>query len=87
LKNLVSLVGRCTPTDPQKQAWLASARALVAVPDSIVNTIASYTRDPVALYDYRRQVAEAIVQGIPYAGGDIPPDADGEAWATPATTA
>lgn len=82
LKNLVALVDRCTPTDPAKQAWLATARALLVVPSSIVNSVTSYTRDPAALYDYRRQIAEAVVQGISYAD-DAPPDADVDGFGDP----
>jgi hypothetical protein len=84
LNNLVSLVGRCTPADPQKQAWLASARTLLAIPDSVVTSIASFTRDPAVLDDFRRQVAEAIVQGIPYNDPNlIPPDTDGDGVGDP----
>ena len=84
LQTLVSLVGRCTPADPTKQAWLASARALLAVPSTVVGTTTSYTRDPAVLYDFRRQVAEAILQGLPYNDPNlIPADTDGDGVGDP----
>lgn len=78
LKTLVALIDRCPPSDPQVQAWLTSARALLTVPASIVNSVTSYTRDPAALYQYRQQVAESLLQGIQLSGGSIPPDSDGD---------
>jgi hypothetical protein len=54
---------RTLPSNPARQAFLAQADALVAVPVSIVNTLASYTRTPATLYDYRQQVANAILSG------------------------
>ena len=83
LKSLVALVDRCPPAEPQQQAWLTSARALLAVPGSIVNSVSSYTRDPAAFYNYRRQIAEAVVQGIAYASGDIPADTDSDGLGDP----
>jgi hypothetical protein len=80
VKNLVAVINRCPPTDPQKLAWLADAQALLVVPTSIVSTVTSYTRDPAVLYNYRLQVAQAILQGIVYAGGDTPPDSDSDGF-------
>jgi len=77
LNSLVVLVNRCTPTDPQKLAWLSNAQTLLAVPSSVVNSISSYTRDPAVLYNYRSQVAAAILEGIIYSG-DAPPDTDSD---------
>lgn len=79
LRTMVSLVGRCTPSTPQAQAWLQNARALLAVPGNVVTSIATYTRDPAVLDDFRRQVAEAIIAGTPYAAPAlILPDTDGD---------
>ena len=84
LKNLVSRIGRCTPADPQKQLWLQNARALLDIPATVVYSTASFTRDPAVLGDFRRQLAEAIVQGIPWDLPElIPPDTDGDGVGDP----
>jgi len=48
---------------PQRRAFLEEAEALLAVPDRVVENTTRFTTDPDVLYDYRAQLAEAIVEG------------------------
>ncbi|HPD30626.1 MAG TPA: thrombospondin type 3 repeat-containing protein [Phycisphaerae bacterium] len=80
LKDIAGKLGRC-PSTPEVDAYVQSARALLAVPAEVVAGLSTsaYTRDPAVLYGYRQQLAEAIVQGqalllvMP-----VPPDSDGD---------
>jgi len=56
--------------DPQlsaaRQAWLAKAKELVAVPEELVAGITEWSRDPLVLRQWRSDLAAAIAQaGIP----------------------
>ncbi len=44
----------------QQRQWLAQAREALVVPDSLVKTMASYSRDPQRLYAYRERLAALI---------------------------
>lgn len=84
LKTLAALIARCPSGDPAQQTFLQNAASLLAVPSHIVTTIAIYTRDPGALYAYRRQLAEAILQGQQLLNTlPIPPDSDGDGVGDP----
>jgi len=53
------------PSAPQ-QAWLTEARAALQVPETLVNSVSEYSRDPAALYAYRNRLAELIDRaGVP----------------------
>jgi hypothetical protein len=79
LKTLAALVGRCPTDNPEQEAFLQTADFLLNVPSNIMASISSYTRNPAVLYDYRRQVAETILQGQALASTlGIPPDTDGD---------
>jgi len=54
---------RALPSTPAREAFLVEADTLLAVPASVVDTMTSFTRTPVTLYDYRQQVANAILGG------------------------
>jgi|GEM_PF-3081964 len=42
--------------------WLAEAKRLLAVPDTVVRTTWEYTEDPAEVYRWRRGMAEAIIR-------------------------
>jgi hypothetical protein len=49
-----------------RKAWLAEAEAALTVPDTLVKTMAEYSRDPAALYAWRDRMATLIdASGIP----------------------
>ena len=48
-------------TDRQKQ-WLAAARSALPVPESLVNTMTEYSRDPGMLYAWRNRMGDLIDQ-------------------------
>ena len=49
-------------------AWLAEARAALQVPESLVKTMAEYSRDPAQVYAYRNRLGELIDRaGLPEA--------------------
>jgi hypothetical protein len=64
LKAIVRVVNRC-PGTAEQQAFVTSANTLLAVPSTLVSNVASYTRDSAALYSFRQQVAEKILEGTP----------------------
>ncbi|MDD2601005.1 MAG: DUF6067 family protein [Kiritimatiellae bacterium] len=47
-------------SDPAAAAWLAEARAALAVPETLVANMKEYARDPAALYAWRDRLAELI---------------------------
>jgi len=51
------------PTSVAGRAFIERARALLAVPDEVVESSARYTHDPERLESFRRQVAQAILEG------------------------
>jgi len=64
------------------QTYVQEANALLAVPSDLVTSVASYTRDSAALYSFRQQVAQKIIEGqafVPLA----PPDADNDGVGDP----
>ncbi len=84
LKQVVALLSRCPSSDPAQQTFLQESSALLAVPDEVVTSVATYTRDPAVFYDFRRQLAEHILQGEQLlAVTTIPPDSDGDGVGDP----
>jgi hypothetical protein len=78
LSQVVSLLKHCHANQQQEQ-FINEAKALLAVPDSVVGSVLSYTRDHEALYAYRQQVAAKILQGFKLVeNGPIPDDTDGD---------
>ncbi len=57
LEDLVKTRGAVAGTDP---AWLAAARAAIAVPESLVKSMTDYSRDPAALLAWRASVDDRI---------------------------
>lgn len=56
---------RATLSSAQKK-WLAEARLAPTVPDSLVETMAKYSRDPAELYKYRNHLGDLIDRsGLP----------------------
>lgn len=47
---------------PSQQKWLADAKAALSVPDSLVKTMAEYSREPAQVYAWRDRVGELIDQ-------------------------
>ncbi|MFW6162865.1 MAG: DUF4091 domain-containing protein [Planctomycetota bacterium] len=45
---------------PERRAWIAQARALLAVPEEVAASRTAYTRDPAVLRRWRNDLAEAI---------------------------
>jgi len=82
LGDLVAKIRAGCPSTPERLAFLAEAEPLVAVPGSIVTSMATYTRDPAALYAFRSQVAARILQGKPLVVG-LPPDSDADGTGDP----
>ncbi len=81
LKGVTRIINRC-PTTPEQQAFVNEANALLAVPNNIVTSVSVYGRDSLAFYDFRRQVAEKILQAqtlLPLS----PPDADDDGVGDP----
>ncbi len=49
-----------------KRYWLKQAEEALIVPDSLVESMAMYSHDPAALYEYRERMAELIDRsGVP----------------------
>jgi hypothetical protein len=44
----------------EQQAWLTESRAALQVPESLVKSMAEYSRDPALLYEYRSRLGELI---------------------------
>ncbi|HUT90450.1 MAG TPA: glycoside hydrolase domain-containing protein [Thermoguttaceae bacterium] len=44
----------------EQQQWLREAKAALAVPESLVETMSQYSHDPQALYAYRNRLADLI---------------------------
>lgn len=61
LKATVQKVRAGKPTKAQ-QAWLLKADKQLAVPDSLVKNAANFSKEPGAVYAYRRQTADLIEQ-------------------------
>lgn len=81
LEDITRIVNRC-PETPQQQAFVSEAQALLAVPGTIVTSVATYSRDSQAFYSYREQIAQKIIEGealVPLS----PPDADGDGVGDP----
>ncbi len=51
------------PANLRRAEFLQAARALLAVPQGVVESSSRYTQDPHELYALRRAAAEAILQG------------------------
>ena len=51
---------RATPLGERDRRWLAEARALLAVPATLVNQMDDFSRDPRQLYAWRERMAELI---------------------------
>jgi len=50
----------------REREWLAKAREALPVPETLVNTVAEYSRDPKAVYAWRNRVGEMIDRsGVP----------------------
>lgn len=64
LKAVTKIVNRC-PKTPEQLAFVSQANVLLAVPTSIVTSVSVYGRDSLAFYEYRRQIAEKILEGQP----------------------
>lgn len=47
----------------KENTWLASAKVLLQVPDSISTSLTNFSKDPTALMTRRAQIAEAVVAG------------------------
>ncbi|UCD30003.1 MAG: thrombospondin type 3 repeat-containing protein, partial [Planctomycetota bacterium] len=74
LKSILRIVNRC-PETPEQQTFVTEAQALLAIPDSVVDNMTVYTRDPAELYSFRQQLAQKIIDGqalVPLS----PPDTD-----------
>ena len=53
---------QASPTLRQERAeWLREAQALLEVPDTLVESMGRYSRDPAELYRWRKRLAEAII--------------------------
>ncbi len=50
-----------SPDAAAKAAWLAKAKALLAVPDSVTKSMTEYTHDPADIYRWRTDMAAAIM--------------------------
>ena len=51
------------PATAQGSAFVDKANALLSVPPAVVHTLTDYTLEPHELENFRRSVAEAIIQG------------------------
>jgi hypothetical protein len=51
---------RTASLTPVERAWLAEARAALAVPQSLVKTMTDYSRDPAQLYAWRNRLGDLI---------------------------
>jgi hypothetical protein len=69
LRDCVQRVTTRQPDD-EHRAFLATASQLLAVPDSVVRSLVSYTRDPAVLSAYRDDLADAIIAGRRLAPSD-----------------
>ncbi len=84
LKGIVALLSRCPSGDPTMQAFLQASTDLLAVPNNVVTSTATYTRDPAVLYSWRQQLADRILEGNHLlATTTIPPDTDGDGVGDP----
>jgi len=61
LEDLVKARAGATATDP---AWLAAARAAIAVPESLVRSMTDYSRDPAVLLAWRASVDDLIAAAV-----------------------
>ncbi|MHC4498175.1 MAG: immunoglobulin domain-containing protein, partial [Planctomycetota bacterium] len=80
LKEITRIVNRC-PTSPDQQTFVSEANALLAVPDTIVTSVATYTRDSQAFYSYRDQLVQKIFEGealVPLSPDDTDDDGVGD---------
>ena len=50
-----------SPDAGAKAEWLAKAKALLAVPDSVTKSMTEYTKDPADIYRWRTDMAAAIM--------------------------
>lgn len=85
LEDIAGKLGRC-PSTPEVNAFVESVQPLLAVPGEVLTGLhtSAFTRDPAVLYNYRRQVAEAIVEGLALMDvTEIVPDTDGDGVGDP----
>ena len=82
LHDIVERIEAGCPDTPERIAFLAAARPLLAVPSHLVGSVASYTRDSQALESFRRQVAAKILEGRPLTAG-LPADSDADGVGDP----
>ncbi len=75
LRQVVNIIHTACPPSPAQQAFMDEANAMLAVPGAVVASVGTYTRDPEVLYDFRRQLAEKILEGRTLMAG-LPPDTD-----------
>ncbi len=54
---------RRLPADPPRQMYLERVAVLLTVPSSVVRNLTEYTREPEVVYGFRRELAEAILEG------------------------
>ncbi len=82
LADWVRRIGTACPPTTAQQTFLNESRALLAVPGTLVTSVATYTRDPEVLYSWRQQLAAKIVQAPSLATG-LPADTDGDGVGDP----
>jgi len=57
---------RSAELSAEQQAWLAEARVALQVPETLIKSIAEYSRDPAQVYEYRHRLGELIDRaGVP----------------------
>ena len=66
LQQMIDRVGKSSLPKVRREKWVTEARALLTVPEELVNSMKEYSRDPKVLYRWRNAIAEAIDSaGIP----------------------
>ena len=81
LADLVKRVKAGCP-DAAQQAFIVASEPLLVVPNELVTSIITYSRDPGVLYTWRTQMAQQIVIGKSLAA-NLPADSDGDGVGDP----